>query len=76
MANLNAGEVIPTSVMIVYALHQYPINFNPEIVVERYDQMTDDAGKPVNATLATDKIYDRELCESGVENKKLADTTV
>merc|ERR1712168_1227822 len=70
----NPGDAIPTGVLLAYGIYHYPISVHPEHVIERYDRMTNDAGELVEVTLATEKIYDRELCESGVDNRKLAST--
>jgi len=74
MMKLNPGDAIPTGVLLAYGIYHYPISVHPEHVIERYDRMTNDAGESVEVTLATEKIYDRELCESGVDNRKLAST--
>ena len=69
---LNPGDAIPTGVLIAYGIYHYPISVQPEYAIESYDSMTNDAGESFKVTLATDKIYDRELCEYGIDNRKLA----
>ena len=72
----SVGEVLPIAVAVVYGVYQVPSNIFPWRVVEKLYKMRDEEGQELQLTLKTKRLFDRELCESGVENIKIVDVQV
>ena len=72
----SVAEVLPVAVAVVYSIYQVPSNLLPGYVVDNFYKMRDERGKEMELTLQTKRLFDRELCESGVENRKIVDIQV
>lgn len=70
---LQLGDVLPVAVAIVYSAAQLPSNIFPWHTVEKFYKMRDENGEELELTMRARRLIDRELCESGIENKKLVD---
>ena len=70
------GDVLPVAVAVVYCAAQLPSNIFPWRTVEKLYKMRDEDGKELELTLKAKRLIDRELCESGIENRKLVDVKV
>jgi len=73
MSGYQMGEVVPVVLGIAYTISQVPSYIFPKELIERVHKMRDANGEEVTLTLKMNQAFDRELCESGVENTSIID---
>ena len=76
MSGYQMGEVVPVVLGIAYTISQVPSYIFPKELIERVHKMRDANGEEVTLTLKMNQAFDRELCESGVENTSIIDVQV
>jgi len=67
------GTVVPFAVAIVYFGSQLPNTLFPYYFVNKFYKMRDEEDKELKTTKKTELIFNREVCESGIENENMAD---
>jgi len=65
--------VVPYTVTFVYVGTQVPNFFFPRWFVNKFYKLRDENEEDLKTTTTTEQLFNREICESGIEHENLAD---
>lgn len=66
------GKAVPVAVAIVYFGSQVPSSLLPRWFVNKFHKIRDENEEELKTSKNTELIFNREICESGIENENMA----